>query len=207
MNATTYTAYRLIRQKYYALTAKQAYQFMQEEQKDKNPTLPWEEKKDGLQKATIELDGFTVHVNVTYDYEYDFLENRGRFSSRWQPGALRNPASRWDNHVYEWFIPETTEEEQYKSLRDMNIGKAQAREMARQYVREDMEIAINPDSAGYYAVVVSAKAYKKGVELGWDTCGMERSIRDTTNDLDECAWNCIHEAVSEAKEKLAALQE
>lgn len=200
-----YNTYKQLRAKY-QLSASQAARYARQES---TPDIDWEDSRTGKQ-ATLELDSFTVTIQVHDDYDYDWLDSRGKFTDRWEDGAIENPESQYNNRVYKYFVPANSEESHYNGLRDLNYSRTEAHELARSYVLQDMKIAADPNQAGYYAVYVTASAYLKGVELGTDSLyGIELKYNDKDSDsyLNETSWEIAHQAVSEAKSNLEQLRE
>lgn len=207
INQETYEAYKRIRQEHPRISALSAWHYVKHERKQASyPTLEWEDKYYKRHAQTI-IDGFTVHITIEDDWDHNWLDGRGKFSDNFVLGAIFNPRSTYDRNTYRCFIPDTTEQQHYDGLIKLGYGKQEARKMARSYVQEDMKIASDPEKAGYYAALITVKAFKNGVELGWDTLGgIEMKIGEDESYLIDCVWDCIHEAVSEAKEKLTELR-
>src|SRR5216683_2206637 len=113
MNVYRQIRYLALRKKYPTMSARAAYR---EAHSEPRAPIAWDTDGNGDKSAALELDGFTVSLSVAYDYDHDWLDSRGKFSSTWQAGALKNPNSHYDRNVFEWFIPETNEEEHYREL-------------------------------------------------------------------------------------------
>lgn len=181
-------------------------------------TIPWQEMKGSyLCHATVERDGFTVKVKMIEDQEHDWQEDRGTFSLRWQPGAIRNPAAKYDRSLCEWFVPETPLRERIDWYRDPSISEEDARRRAMRDLRRDIDIAAGRayERADIIAVAVRAVAYRNGVKLGSATCGTVEIDYDIQQmragslrcdvDVNEDAENAIHDALEEARSNLARL--
>jgi hypothetical protein len=162
---------------------------------------------DTIKSATLTVDGFDVTIRVVNDYEHNWAETRGRFTSKRQEGALKNPHAQYDRDAYKYFVPDATVAATIRDYLEMGWTIQAARKQAVMQVREDMEIAIDPDNSTLIAVAVTATVRKSGVTLGKDSLwGIEVDYDDTENYIiDECARDCMHGALKEARKKLAAL--
>jgi len=161
-------------------------------------TLPWEPSKgkNAVKQVRLEREGFTCLLTIQYDDDHDFTEFRGKFTDTYEEHAMENPNHRLERNTYRYFIPENTVAEHRK-------------EQARNYVREDMLIALDPSAQGYAAYGVTALVMLEGVELAESSCwGIEIGGLCYDHDpfLEECALEELETALREAKEKLVKLQ-
>jgi hypothetical protein len=145
----------------------------------------------------VERDGFELVLSITPD-DYPDVSFLGEFTDRQEPGAVPNPEGRYDSRLYRWFVPAITEDEHYRGLRDLKFGRAQARDLARSYVRQDLELARD-----YAPVIATVTAHRAGVELGSASLG-------GIDDEDYArSWDVLgdlaSEALAEAQETLGRL--
>lgn len=192
MNETLANHYRKIRKSNPHIGAKSALSLARYELSD---------KADWIWGEEIERDGFTLVFSIDYDDEpFSYC---GSFSDRpLNDGSIKNPEG-WDrygernHHFLAYFTPEVSEAEHYKGLRDLNYGKAQARELAHKYVMEDLERAKEGSTW-----VVTVKVYRAGIKLASASLG---GIDDDGRYAKECAEEIASEAIEEAQAKLAEL--
>jgi hypothetical protein len=152
-------------------------------------------------------DGFKLVARIDYDYDYDFTDGRGQFITWYQDGAIKNPRAKYDHSVCEYFLPDETLAKRIKDYQDLHYTLQSARKLAVRDLKEDMQIAADPESAGYMAVSVSVHVlffikhgdYSAWVELGRDSLhGIELSTsgditedEEIIDDIKECASNAI----------------
>jgi hypothetical protein len=173
-------------------------------------SIPWQNEHvygNLLKYANFAYGGFSIKIEVEYDADHDFTDGRGQFTDDGDvEGAVPNP--NYDGfRTFRYFVPDTTIDEHYRGLIEMNYVPIVAREMAERYVKEDALIAAGPERAGLSAYMVSAEACLEGVKLGSSCCGgIEVFWRDEDGYIDEMAWEEVGAAVYEAREKLAKLR-
>src|SRR5260221_11592836 len=117
-------------------------------------SLNWEQpghsyKSSGshVQKyASVQVEQFTCKIEVIEDYDHDFLDGRGKFTDKWEDGAIKNPRGRYDNRVFKYFVPDSTVRETINAYISMNYSIQAARLQAKKQVIEDMQIATDPGS-------------------------------------------------------------
>lgn len=154
----------------------------------------------GHDVETWKADGFTFRATIQPDddAEPDFL---GTFTDDWSEDVIViRPRCRGD---WKYFLPANTERSHYESLRDMHYGRTRARELARQYVRQDFERArsYGRDWNMYGVTVTISRA---GVELGCDSLwGIDAEPGDSY--WADVAAELVGEALAHAKATLAKL--
>lgn len=171
-----------------------------------------EDWTDGIggSMLTFTTEGFNVTIRFEPD---DYPEPRARFTDSWEPGAVQHPAWRpndWDrtgrwlgviDRVYRWILLDSGSiEEHYVGLHKLGHSKAVARELAEEYVRQDIQRAINPPEE-WVCIVTASKA---GIELGRDVLG---GIDGDDDYLRRVPFDhgMIDEAVASARASLDAL--
>lgn len=169
--------------------------------------FPWEENRrsgDTVKSCTVERDGFRIRLEVVRDDDNsstsDYL---GKFSDSWTADAVKMRENTRANE-YQYFIPAITYREHYKGLRELKYGRAQADQMAREYVHRDMErLRELGETWGFLGV--QATVYLNSVELAESAVW---GIEDDSDDeyVDETAAEQMAEAISEAKRRLVELR-
>ncbi len=175
----------------------------------------WEDAHtNGMVKfAFLQVEQFNATINVVYDYDHDFTESRGTFTSKWENGAIKNPRAKYERNVFEYFLPEYTEEERYKDLlitmHDVPgvTRETAARKEAQRQVNEECLIAADPESQGIIAVGVTATIHYKGVKLGNASIWGVELTSENDSYIDELANEELAQALTEAKETLAELRQ
>lgn len=198
MDDKTANEYRAIRHKH-GVRALQALGWARSKQAIK--ALDWEWSHDG-ESATIEQEGFTITLQVKPDYDAD-TSWLGSFGNDWQEGAITS--DRYDSRLYRWFYPAVTQAEHRKGLNDLGMSKSVAEDLAREYVRRDMETARE-----YQACVLIVTAKREGIELGQDVIGGV----DFSDDEDNASQaemmvddhGMVDSAIDEARTTLAKLK-
>ncbi len=167
------------------------------------PPVPPGDWANGADGPTVSFttEGFDVTIHFEPDY---YPEPRARFTDAWESGAVQHPAWRpneWNrNRVNRWIVLEAGNvEDHYEGLHKMGYSKSVARALAEEYVRQDIQHAIDPEEW-----VCSVTASKAGVELGRDTLG---GIDGDMDYLRRVAFDhgMVEVAVAEAKATLARL--
>lgn len=164
---------------------------------------------DSNMTARITRDGFSVHVQYTYD-EYPDVSFLGEYTDNWQPGAIKHlggwhtsydgtPYGAPDAHTYGWFIPANSAEEVRQWYRKAGHGRHDAWLAGQRQARKDYE---RRDDITVYVLKVTA--YRAGVELGFDCVGGIDLGDDLPNiDANEqaaiMAIDSINSAIAEAK--------
>jgi hypothetical protein len=175
-------------------------------------TFPWEPVERDMatiKKARFRQGDFDCLLKLHMDFDYRFTECRGEFTGTWKPGVIDYPPARHDRSLPRYFLPEISVEEHRDDLEKQGYSRGVAEELARQYVREDMLIAADPESRGYAAYGVTAQIFWRGVEVAYaGLWGIETADRKYDEDpyLDECANSVLHDALKDARKKVAELQ-
>ena len=118
-------------------------------------------------EVTWHSDGFDWKAWSETDHAPELKLTIGEFSNHWSPGAIRHRSRSSHRREYEWFIPAITEDEHYAGLRQMQLGRTQARELARQYVFDSYRRARDYGS-DWCSLVVWVSASLEGVLLADD---------------------------------------
>lgn len=155
---------------------------------------------DGEDFASWEKNGFVLDARLAVDDLHD-LSHLGSFSHRWEEGAL---AVDLRSHDSGWFIPAMTEGHQYASLRAMKFGRAEARRLARRYVREDHK-RFAEFGDRWWMVRCTVRASREDVELGSAALWGIESDSDPSF-FTETALELADEAIAEARIKLERLR-
>jgi hypothetical protein len=100
---------------------------------------------DDNNTARIERDGFTIHIQYTYD-EYPDCSWIGKFTDTWEPGAIKHLAG-WTgsdhtqplSQTYGWFIPGNGADEAWAWYRQAGYARHDAWLTAQRQVRQDYE--------------------------------------------------------------------
>lgn len=173
----------------------------------KRPVLDWNTDRHSEKKLTMQLEGFDITVRVAYDYDHDWCYFRGQFTNKWKEGAIDNPRARTDHSSCPYFVPDISEQEHYEGIKTPDISEADARKKAHEAVLQELRIAADPEEACMYAVYLVATASKADVELGIGSVGglelSNANIDDNAmadREIDDAAWEVIHDAISSAKE-------
>ena len=145
----------------------------------------WREDRHGLLSACWQEDGFDLRAVVVIDEDgwcasgVDFI---GRFTSRWEPGAIRHRQG--DRNAHKWFVPANLGDPKQEYRRACAFGR------------------------DWWYSCVEVKASRAGVTLGdgclygieYDGgCGSDREY------LTQTAFDLASQAISEASEKLRTL--
>lgn len=196
---TRYDRYREHRQKY-GMPAHSVFRWIRAEMKGAHDF----DVPDVGQVETVSRDGFEIRLKSEID-EWPDTSWIGTYQDEWTEGAFdrfRGKDGVW--REYRYFVPAISYQEHYKGLRDMKYGRTQADLLAREYTRRDFERMEALDEGAWCFLVLSATAYRNGIELGSaSVCGVESDSdeahhRETFDDL-------IAEAVDDAKTALAEL--
>ena len=190
------TEYRILRGRH-TIGAKHALAWARAKYQDRED---WEWSHDG-ETSTLEREGFTITLKVESDYYPDssFL---GEFGDTWQEGAITNDPD--DSRLYRWFYPAITQAEHRAGLQALGMSKSVAEDLAREYVRRDMETARE-----YAAYVLIVSASREGIELGSDVLGGVDFSDDEDNqrqaEMIVSDHGMIDEALDQARATLAKL--
>ncbi len=143
----------------------------------------WQENRQGSLSARWQQEGFDLLAVVVNDEDgwwTSGVDCIGRFTSRWEPGAIRHHNG--DRNAHQWFIP-------------ANLGDP----------KEEYRRACAYGQDWWY-VGVEVKASRAGVTLG-DGClyGIEFEGGSDREYLTETAFDLASQAISEANEKLRTL--
>lgn len=209
MNTEQLRHYQTLRRRYPTMPAQTALARARGEHQQE--PIPWEETcQTNVYTALLTRDGFQVLVQKEPDEDYDSTRYRGEFTDCWERGAIDNPRAQTERCVYRYFIPERSEEERVQEYRGAGYGRTEAHEMARADLLEDMKIAADPESMGYSAYWISVKVVHpqaSAVILGRDSVGDVEVCGDQESDtfLNAVAWECLHNAIEDAKKNLAKL--
>jgi hypothetical protein len=131
---------------------------------------------DGNNTARIERDGFTVHVQYSYD-EYPDQSWLGTFTDTWRPNAIKH-LDGWrqgydgseytqpDPHTFGWFIPGNDPDETRQWFAKAGYARHAAWLEAQSQARQDYE---RIDDITLYVLKVTV--FRSGVELAVDYLG------------------------------------
>jgi hypothetical protein len=160
-----------------------------------------------IKSAHVQIEQLNATITVQYDWDHNFTDGRGTFTSKWKSGAIKNPRAKYDRSVFEYFVPDYTVAEQLRDSLKMGETIQAARKDVVRIIKEDMAIAADPESQGYIAVGVIATVYYKGVELA--TSSIWGTELDDSDDpcIDEIANDALYDALRDAGKKLAELRE
>lgn len=164
---------------------------------------------DSNMTARIKRDGFSIHVQYTYD-EYPDTSWLGSFTDSWQPGAIKHldgwhtdyygtPYAQPDHHTFGWFIPGVNAEEARQWFCKAGHARHDAWLTGQRQARENYE---RSDNITVYDLKVTV--FRSGVELGFDCLGGIDLGDDLPNvDANEqaviMAIDSINGAIAEAK--------
>lgn len=193
--------YRKVRKEHDSISASLALTWARQEEPVEFDGDDILETVDGRSTVELTRGKFTIHITARVDECPDY-SHLGEWSDTWQEGAIRNPESLQDRHMYDWFIPCNTEASHFKGLRDLKYGKTESRNLARSYVIRDMRAARD-----YQAFVLFVRAFANGIELGCDSLGgVDIDLSDPSY-LASCVLehDMIGNAVSQANDALADL--
>jgi hypothetical protein len=171
------------------------------------PALDWTEDGHGW-TAKLVASGYSVSVQARPDYDADYW-TRGKFTDSWSADVVALPEPR-ERGTFRYWLPDVSYREHRRGLAALGYARHAADCLARQYVRQDLDVA----SHGREAVYVVATAYLAGVELGSSSIGgcelgkthgtdstpLERQLDALVED-----YGLVSEAVSEAKSARAKL--
>lgn len=205
MNPRLRKAYRSLRAQHPTAGARVLLTWARSTLKQKR--LDWRDDRRGLPRCEWAQDGFKLVASVGLD-EYGSVDWLGEFHERQVSGAIRVRApglSRSDRHGCVWYRPTSSYAEHYKGLRALKFGRDESDRLARYYIRQDVERLRRYADGDLALVCVGVTAYRADVELG--SAGLYGIDVDSTSDpyLTEVALEMAHEALAEAKAKLAAL--
>ena len=143
----------------------------------------WHENRRFVLSADWRQDGFDLTAAVVNDEDgwwtsgVDFI---GRFSSRWESGAIRHHQG--DRNAHKWFIPANLGDPKQEYRRACAFGR------------------------DWWYVGMKVKASRAGVALGEGLLfGIEFDCRSDRQYLTQTAFDLASQAVTEANEKLRLL--
>jgi hypothetical protein len=170
---------------------------------------------DANRTARIERDGFTVHVQYSYD-DYPDRSWVGEFTDTWQPGAIKHLPG-WhagydgseytqpDPHTYGWFVPTNSAEADRRWFAKAGYARHDAWLTAQRNARRDYD---RIEDITFYVLKVTvfranvelAVEYLGGIDLGDD-------MRDVDSDEQAVimATDSIQMALAEAKDAMKAI--
>lgn len=195
----TRTEYAILRKKMPYLSAGRALLIARAKYKQQESEWEWSHNGD---TATLEREGFTVTLKVEPDYDPD-SSWLGTFGDSFEDGAISNAGSN-ERHAYKWFYPEVKQSDHREGLSGMGMSKSVAEDIARGYVRRDMEMARE-----YRAYVLIVTASRASVDLGFDSLGgvdfsddepNERQAEEVVDD-----HGMVDTAIEQARATLAKL--
>lgn len=176
-------------------------------------SIDWQETSGNsivFKKAFFSYNGFDVSLKMQYDYDHNFSELRGKFTQEWEQHALKYRSRVKNSSAYEYYVPYNSVKAVIHNLvKSCNYSIQDARKEAVRQTKEDFSISHNAEGMGYYALAIIAKLSIQGIELGSDSVwGVEcNGANDESEDIDSLAWDCIREAMSEAKNKIKKFQD
>ena len=143
----------------------------------------WAENRHGSLHARWQQEGFDLTAAVVNDEDgwwtsgVDFI---GRFSSRWESGAIRHHQG--DRNAHKWFIPANLGDPKQEYRRACAFGR------------------------DWWYVGMKVEASRAGVALGEGLLfGIEFDCRSDRQYLTQTAFDLASQAVTEANEKLRLL--
>ena len=187
----------------------------------KAPDIEWTDHT-GNPRGEFKLSGFRIVVTVRPDDDASAAsEDLGRYTDSptaadyragvidrahgIEPGELDCPISRRE---LRYFVPSNLRgciAENREWLNRYGYPRHVADCLARSYPRQDFERAEALNNGDWCPMIVTAKAYRGGIELGSSSLGGIES--DAGQDyIDGIARDCASEAVSEARAALARLR-
>ncbi len=118
-------------------TAKSALEQARLKRRVEDMNIRWVDTPMGSETIALWRDGeYLLAVHVTPNEDPIPI---GEFTDKWSPRAVDLHTT--DRREYRYFVPEVTEDEQYRGLRRLKWGKTAAREAAHRYLLEDLKIA------------------------------------------------------------------
>jgi hypothetical protein len=143
----------------------------------------WAENRHGFLHARWQQEGFDLTAAVVNDEDGWWASGVsciGRFSRRWEPGAVRHRHG--DRNACEWFLPANRSDPRHEYRRACAYGR------------------------DWWYVGVKVKASRAGVTLGSGlSMGIEFDPQCDRLHLTEIAFDLASDAVAEAQEKLRTL--
>lgn len=151
---------------------------------------------------TLTVDGWTVKITAEQDPDHE--HELGTFDNSWAEGAL-DLGSRIQRNAsgFRYFHPATSYTAHRAGLRKVGYSRHAADCLARQYVREDMQIELG---LTYTPWIISVVASSSDVDFGFDARGGVTLGRDgiTVEEVVDYAFQTgmVGNAVQMAQEKL-----
>lgn len=169
----------------------------------------------------IEVEGFsqpvpvTVSIKVVPDYDIGIDMSEGKFTDKWEDGAIENPAAWTDHHdgyrernhrEYAYYVNKNYKlDDRYETFHRSGVDKHTARIMARESYETEMRLAAKGEQP-YVAVIVTV--FWNGREVGESSLwGIGLGQHDALNRawLIEVVEDAMHEAKREAAKSIQAI--